>query len=233
MSAYRHTDHGEGVADGRQAVAPPRPDRHSVEGVADNSENDTENDTPPGSDDRGSADHEGHQPQSEHDGEHRDGPDGERNGEHDGEHDSEHDGEHGKKHRPWRRIRWHHRARRRIRRHPTLNATWRGAVFVVGVLLIVAGLVMFIAPGPGWLTVILGLAVLATEFAWAHRTLEWSKDKARAAGEKAMDPKARRRNLLIGAGVVVLVAAAAAAWVVTQGWPGPVVSAWEWVRSLR
>ncbi len=166
--------------------------------------NDSESDTPRGSDVRGSADHDDYDDHDDHD-----------------------------KKRWWRRIQWHHRARRRIRRHPTLNATWRGAVFVVGVLLIVAGLIMFVAPGPGWLTVILGLAVLATEFAWAHRTLEWSKDKARAAGEKAMDPRARRRNLLIGAAVAVLVVAAAAAWVATQGWPGPVVSAWEWVRSLR
>ncbi|MGW0226971.1 TIGR02611 family protein [Actinopolymorpha singaporensis] len=210
MNAYRHTDHDEGVADGRQAVAPPRPDRRTVD---DSDANASESDTPPRSDVRGSADHGDHEQDK-----------------HSDDHDDE---DHKKKHRPWRRIQWHHRARRRIRRHPTLNATWRGAVFVVGVLLIVAGLVMFIAPGPGWLTVILGLAVLATEFAWAHRTLEWSKDKARAAGEKAMDPKARRRNLLIGAVVVVLVAATAAAWVVTQGLPGPAMSTWEWVRSLR
>ncbi|NYH90616.1 TIGR02611 family protein [Actinopolymorpha rutila] len=225
MSAYRHTDHDEHVADGRQAVAPPRPDRHSVD---DGGANASESDTPRGSDVRGSADQG-----DRADHERQDGHRGGQQDEHDDEQRDEHDDEDKKKHRPWRRIQWHHHARRSIRRHPTLNATWRGGVFVVGVLLIVAGLVMFVAPGPGWLTVILGLAVLATEFAWAHRTLEWSKDKARAAGEKAMDPKARRRNLLIGAVVVVLVVAAAAAWVVTQGWPGPVVSAWEWVRSLR
>lgn len=225
MSAYRHTDHDEGVADGRQAVAPPRPDRRSVDDAVANA---SESDTPPRSDVRGSADHGDHGDHERQDGHGDTHQDRHRDDEQD-----KHGDDHEKKHRPWRRIQWHHRARRRIRRHPTLNATWRGAVFVVGVLLIVAGLVMFIAPGPGWLTIILGLAVLATEFAWAHRTLEWSKDKAREAGQKAMDPKARRRNLLIGAVAVVFVAAAAAAWVVTQGWPGPVVSTWEWVRSLR
>lgn len=39
----------------------------------------------------------------------------------------------------------------------------------VGCLVVVAGLLMIPYPGPGWLVVFAGLAILATEFAWAHR----------------------------------------------------------------
>ena len=35
-------------------------------------------------------------------------------------------------------------------------------------------------PGPGWLVVILGLAILASEFEWAHHLLQFVKQKVRA-----------------------------------------------------
>jgi uncharacterized protein (TIGR02611 family) len=104
-------------------------------------------------------------------------------------------------------------------------------VFIVGVTFVLAGLVMFVTPGPGWLTVILGLAILATEFAWAHHVLDWAKRRAREASARALDPKVRRRNLVIAAVVVVTVAAASWWWVVQFGWPSPVMSLMEWVRS--
>jgi uncharacterized protein (TIGR02611 family) len=43
---------------------------------------------------------------------------------------------------------------------------------VVGGLLVVLGLVLVPAPGPGWLIVIAGLSVLALEFDWARNLLE-------------------------------------------------------------
>lgn len=133
--------------------------------------------------------------------------------------------------------RWHRigaplrRIRRRVRRSRTLDTTWRAGVFIVGVTFVLAGLVMFVTPGPGWLTVILGLAILATEFAWAHHVLDWAKRRAREASARALDPKVRRRNLVIAAVVVVTVAAASWWWVVQFGWPSPVMSLMEWVRS--
>lgn len=140
-------------------------------------------------------------------------------------------------HRARRPLRWHRRVHRRIRgrirRNRTLELTWRVVVFVVGALLVLAGLVMFVAPGPGWLTVILGLAVLATEFAWAHRILHWTRRKAEQASAKALDPRVRRRNLLIAAGVLVVLVAAGWWWVATFGLPSPVLSTVDWVRSWR
>lgn len=54
------------------------------------------------------------------------------------------------------------------------------AVGVFGGALVVLGLIMVPAPGPGWLVVIAGLSVLALEFAWAKHVVEIVKDKVRA-----------------------------------------------------
>lgn len=44
-------------------------------------------------------------------------------------------------------------------------------VGVVGILLIIAGIIMCVIPGPGLLTIFAGLALLATEFPWARRLM--------------------------------------------------------------
>ena len=59
----------------------------------------------------------------------------------------------------------------------------RAAVFVVGVALLAVGLVMFVTPGPGIVLVVAGLAVLATEFAWAEHLLDQAKQQAARAGQ--------------------------------------------------
>jgi uncharacterized protein (TIGR02611 family) len=46
---------------------------------------------------------------------------------------------------------------------------------VVGALIVVFGLATIPLPGPGWLTVIAGLVVWATEFTWAERLLEYTR----------------------------------------------------------
>ena len=65
----------------------------------------------------------------------------------------------------------HARWRRRIAARRTLNHPYRLAVGVVGALVVAFGIVTIPLPGPGWLTVIGGLIVLATEFTWAERLL--------------------------------------------------------------
>ena len=49
---------------------------------------------------------------------------------------------------------------------------------VGGVALLVLGGVMLVTPGPGWLTIAAGLALLATEFVWAKRLLDELKRNA-------------------------------------------------------
>jgi tellurite resistance protein TerC len=53
----------------------------------------------------------------------------------------------------------------------------RAVKIVVGFALLLAGLVMLVTPGPGLVTIVLGLALLATEFPWARRWLARIKGK--------------------------------------------------------
>ncbi len=89
--------------------------------------------------------------------------------------------------------------RERIRSRRSLDTAWRMLVFTLGLTLLLAGVLMLVIPGPGWATIILGLVVLASEFTWATRVLDPVKEAARRASEAALDPRRRRRNLILGA----------------------------------
>ena len=73
------------------------------------------------------------------------------------------------------------RFRDRLRKNPLLDTSWKIGVLVVGTLVLFAGIIMIVFPGPGILGIVAGLAILATEFAWAHNALS----KAKAAAAKA------------------------------------------------
>ena len=60
----------------------------------------------------------------------------------------------------------------------TLRQAKRIVKIVVGFTLLLIGIVLLVLPGPGWLTIFLGLALLAAEFAWAKRLLERLKNTA-------------------------------------------------------
>ncbi len=51
----------------------------------------------------------------------------------------------------------------------------RTIIAIAGAVVVISGLILVPYPGPGWLVVFGGLAILATEFDWARRVL----DKAR------------------------------------------------------
>lgn len=57
---------------------------------------------------------------------------------------------------------------------------WRVLVGVVGGVIVLGGLALVPLPGPGWAIVVVGLAILATEFSWAERLLEFVKATLRA-----------------------------------------------------
>lgn len=57
---------------------------------------------------------------------------------------------------------------------------YRLLVGIVGVAVTVGGLALVPLPGPGWLIVFVGLAILASEFVWAQRLLDFSRDQLRA-----------------------------------------------------
>jgi len=70
----------------------------------------------------------------------------------------------------------------------------RAVVTVVGFLLIIAGIILIPLPGPGWLIIFGGLAVLGTEYVWAERALAAAKRRAKAATAKARATMRRRRT---------------------------------------
>jgi uncharacterized protein (TIGR02611 family) len=65
----------------------------------------------------------------------------------------------------------------------------RIGVTIAGFVLLLAGLLMMVLPGPGLLFIILGFAVLATEYVWAERALNMAKSKAEQAKNKVLRRK--------------------------------------------
>ncbi len=65
--------------------------------------------------------------------------------------------------------------RRRLGRRRTVDHAYRVGVGVIGTAIVSLGIVIIPLPGPGWLTVIAGLFVLATEFTWAERLLDFTR----------------------------------------------------------
>ncbi|MFF2369769.1 TIGR02611 family protein [Agromyces sp. NPDC058110] len=99
--------------------------------------------------------------------------------------------------RPDRPIRrWLRALRRRIHDRPALRRAYRVLVGVLGGVVAVVGLALVPLPGPGWLVVFLGLAILGSEFAWARRLAAfvkrqlarfWAWWRARKAAKAAVD----------------------------------------------
>lgn len=48
---------------------------------------------------------------------------------------------------------------------------------IIGGAVLIVGIVAIPYPGPGWLIVFTGLAILSTEFDWARRVLEFARHK--------------------------------------------------------
>ena len=65
----------------------------------------------------------------------------------------------------------------------------RLVVFVIGVTVVLIGVVMLVAPGPGMLVIPIGLAILAVEFAWARRWLKRIGDTAKDVKDRMVGPK--------------------------------------------
>lgn len=103
-------------------------------------------------------------------------------------------------------------------RNATLDLTYRIAVGVLGAAIVVGGLVLVPLPGPGWLIVFGGLALLATEFAWAGRLLDFARTKVRGWTDWVGDQSPAVRAAV---GAVSFAAVAGAIWlyVALQGVP--------------
>ena len=59
----------------------------------------------------------------------------------------------------------------------TLQQAKRLLKILFGFTLLILGVAMVFTPGPGWLTILLALGVLAAEFVWARRVLDRLKEQ--------------------------------------------------------
>jgi uncharacterized protein (TIGR02611 family) len=118
-----------------------------------------------------------------------------------------------------------------IEAKPKLRRTYRVAIAVVGGIVLIAGIIMIPYPGPGWAVVFVGLAILASEFLWAHRVLTYARKKYDAwtdwLGRRSL---VVRLAVLAATGLVVL----ATLWLLNvmypvARWLG--LGSWTWLQS--
>ncbi|MFE9624158.1 TIGR02611 family protein [Streptomyces sp. NPDC006527] len=93
-----------------------------------------------------------------------------------------------------------------IKARRILHLSWQVGIFIVGLAVVVAGIIMLPLPGPGWVVIFGGMAIWATEFVWAQLVLRWTKRKVTEAAQRALDPKVRRRNIILTSVGLVIVA---------------------------
>lgn len=72
-----------------------------------------------------------------------------------------------------------------IKSTPAGKLAWRLVIGFFGGIVTAVGVLFIVTPGPGIAVLIVGLAILATEFAWAQRAVAKAREAATSASEKA------------------------------------------------
>jgi uncharacterized protein (TIGR02611 family) len=103
-------------------------------------------------------------------------------------------------------------------KHPALDLTYRIVVGLLGGAIVVLGIILIPLPGPGWLIVFAGLALLATEFVWAERLLRFGRRRLHLWTQWVTQQSLLVRGL-IGLGGLLCVAGAIWAYDVVVGLP--------------
>jgi uncharacterized protein (TIGR02611 family) len=88
----------------------------------------------------------------------------------------------------------------------------RYATVVVGALIFLGGIVMLVTPGPAFVLIPIGLAIMSFEFDWAARLLERSLVEADRAAERARNTTPRQRAITVAIGTVLVVLAGLGVW---------------------
>ena len=121
--------------------------------------------------------------------------------------------------------------RKRLDDRPALRLLFKVGVAAVGTAVLVLGIILIPYPGPGWLVVFAGLAILATEFSWAGRLLTYARGRydgwTRWLGRQHWLVKLSVLSLTALL-VVALLWLLNALWTVA-GWVG--LHTWTWLRS--
>ena len=90
--------------------------------------------------------------------------------------------------------------------HHQRSRLYRIGFTTLGMLILLGGVVMLVTPGPAFVLIPIGLAMLALEFTWAERLLEKSLQQAQIAQEKAANTTTLQRVLGVLAGLAALAA---------------------------
>jgi uncharacterized protein (TIGR02611 family) len=122
--------------------------------------------------------------------------------------------------------------RRRIRANPAVFPIYRIAVIVLGLVVSVVGLALVPLPGPGWLIVFAGIAILGSEFEPAQRLLDWAKARLKGWSDW-LKPKPLWVKGLVALFTAALVVAFFYALFLISGVPGFMPDlAEDWIKDL-
>ncbi len=98
---------------------------------------------------------------------------------------------------------WAAKLAERKERYQERGRLYRIGWVILGVLVTLAGFAMLITPGPAFVVIPIGLAMLAMEFAWAEAALEKALRQAAKAQEKAKGADTKQKVFTVVAGLLV------------------------------
>jgi uncharacterized protein (TIGR02611 family) len=113
----------------------------------------------------------------------------------------------------------------RIRATTAGRITLKVVVAVVGIAIVLLGIMMIPLPGPGWLVVFAGLAILSIEYVWAKHLLGFVRERVKAWTHWVRLQPLMVRIAIGGVGLLVL---AGMAWLALRSDLGGEVSAAVW-----
>jgi uncharacterized protein (TIGR02611 family) len=102
--------------------------------------------------------------------------------------------------------------RARQAEHKQRGLLYRWALVLVGLAVLGIGIAMLALPGPAFVVIPIGLAILSLEFAWAEHLLERALIKGEEAKRKASAATPAQKALSAAAAVCAVAAAIAAAF---------------------
>ena len=111
------------------------------------------------------------------------------------------------------------RLQARRERHLARGRLYRVVFALAGFTVLLVGVAMLVLPGPGIPVIVIGLALLALEFAWAERMLERAIDRMERARQSAAEASRWQKVF----GVLALLTALAAAIVTVLYWDVPIL----------
>ena len=76
----------------------------------------------------------------------------------------------------------------------TVQQAKRFFKILAGFTLLAFGIVMLVTPGPGWVSIALGLALLAAEFVWARRLLNRLKSEGTRLRDTLLPASSRKAD---------------------------------------